>query len=173
MIILFIIFSIYIIECLSKSILFSYVLSKNNLNNISSYKYSSENESGIYTTNKNVVKKDKLTYVEEFNNYDKDYCGSFKKIWFYKTPIEKTRYEINTKILIDNGVSLEDKDYWYHEKGDANVEEPPFKIINDIKKEFNVFNILNPFKIYNINKDKNIEITLSLNNNKYEKIFII
>lgn len=168
-VILFIIFSIYIIECLSKSILFSYVLSKNNLNNISSYKYSSENESETYITTKNVVKKDKLTYVEEFNNYDKDYYGSFKKTWFYKTPIERTYYEINTKILVDNGVSLEDKDYWYLEKGDANVEEPPFKIINDIKKEFNVLNILNPFKIYNINKDKNIEITLFLNNNKYEK----
>lgn len=187
--ILFIIFVIYVIGCVLKAVIFSHILAKNNINKIESYYYNSNtyNYNTDETTNKLICYKDNITY-EGLSYYSGDGSNGEHLIqnWNYNNGSDRSNYEIKIEakygdnpqweydyFYSDNNNSFYTDEYYSLNAGSAifsNISKTTtFGTINQIKDEFAIKNILNPFKFYKINKDGNIVVNRYDENNKYSK----
>lgn len=179
-IILFVILFVYIISCGFKAIVFSNILSKNDMDNIESYKYSSSVEKecvyngmkddDVYNTtvNEYICYKDNMFYVWISYDDDDDNCMYMEQYWdYYNKKFEHKGYNINTKVKD----AVWTYEYYYRDEDNFLRQFPTFKFINtELKDEFCISNILNPFKIYKITDDGNIVIERHSNENyKYSK----
>lgn len=171
-VILFIIFVVYAFFCTSKALMFSYIMAKNNMNNIESYRVKSTttNKYGSETQSRNIVHKDNMTYIEEcYPTYWEDNANRmvFERTWNYDDNIKREQYSIKTLVTYGEDCT-EEKDY-YSGEGFHKIEGLSFKIVNDIKDEFGIINILNPFKIYKITEDGSIVINRYSDDSKLDK----
>lgn len=179
-IIVFIIFIAYIINSVFKAVVFSNILAKNDMDNIESYKYSSTSQKEYVfpyrddkvlsnaTVNEYICYKDDIYYVWISYDDDEEKCTYWEQYWnYYNGRFDKKGYKINTKIKD----AVWEQDYYYTDKGDYLRQLTTFKFINDeMKEEFSIANILNPFKFYKITDDGNIVIEkISNENYKYSK----
>lgn len=179
-IIIFIIFFAYIINSVFKAVVFSNILSKNDMDNIDSYKYSSSVEKeyiyngmkddDVYNTtvNEYICYKDNMYYVWISYEDDEDNCMYWEQYWdYYNKKFEHEGYNLNAKVKD----AVWTYEYYYREEDNFLRQFPTFKFMNtELKDEFCVSNILNPFKIYKITEDGNIVIERYSNENyKYSK----
>lgn len=179
-IILFILVILYVFCCLFKAIVFSNILSKNDMDDIESYKYSSSVEKEyvyngmkddyVYdtTVNEYICYKDNMYYVWISYEDDEDNCMYWEQYWdYYNKKFEHKGYNLNAKVKD----AIWTYEYYYRDDGNFLRQFPTFKFINtELKDEFCISNILNPFKIYKITDDGNIVIDrYSDENVKYSK----
>ena len=168
LIVLFVILFAYISNCIFKAIVFSNILSKNDMDNIESYKYNSiiqkefvfpsmdDKVLSNITVNEYTCYKDDIYFVWDSYEDDEENCIYYEQCWnYYNGRLDKKAYKINTKIKD----AIWEQEYYYTDEGNFLSQDSTFKFINnEMKDEFCIANILNPFKFYKITDDVNIVI---------------
>ena len=179
-IVLFIILLAYTINSVFKAVVFSNILENNDMDNIESYKYNSTVEKeyifnemkdeNVYNTmiHEYICYKDNIFYVWTYYDDDEENCMYWEQYWnYYNKRFDKKGYNVKTKIKD----AIWTYEYYYRDEGNFLRQLTTFKFINDeLKEEFSIANILNPFKFYKITEDGNIIIERFSNDNyKYSK----
>lgn len=167
-IVVFVIFAIYVMNCSFKALIFSYILAKNDEDNIESYKYYSHGDDTMLNkvVDKAIFFKNNILYT--FSSYtDQELKMIYMKTnWEYISEKERSSYSQET-IIKDGNSEVE----YYYQQGNSYIEPNPFEIISDeVKAEFNFVNIFNPFKVYEITENKDIIIDKHYDNMKHSKI---